>query len=447
MDLRNIFASFRRLQERFGPVFTIYMGSRPVVVLCGYDTIKEALVDNAEVFSGRGYLPMLDEQLRKYGVVFTNGERWRQLRRFSLTTLRNFGMGKRSIEERIQEEAQFLVEAIRKTEGHTFDPTFYLSNAVSNVICSVVFGNRFEYDDKDFVTLLGLINKLFQLVFSPWAQLVNFFPFLKRLLPSAHREFEVCIAGLKSFVSQRIQMHRQSFDPNCPRDFIDCFLAKMEQDGGKPNSEFFDDTMNATVLNMFFAGTETVSSTTRYGLLILLRYPEIEAKIQEEIDQVIGRNRSPCMEDRSRMPFTDAVIHEIQRFGDTVPLGLPHLTLENTQFRGFTIPKDTTVLALLTTALNDPQHFETPKRFNPGHFLDENGAFKKNEAFVPFSAGKRICLGEGLARMELFLFITTLLQNFSLKSLQDRKEINLSPEMQNGIKLPKPYYLCMVPRK
>ncbi|XP_066494475.1 cytochrome P450 2C20-like isoform X1 [Tiliqua scincoides] len=446
MDVRNIIASFRRVSEHYGPVFTVYMGSRPVVVLCGYEAIKEALVDNAEAFTGRGPLPMLDETIREYGVVFTNGERWRQLRRFSLTTLRNFGMGKRSIEERIQEEAQFLVEAIRKTDGNLFDPTFYLSHAVSNVICSVVFGNRFEYDDKDFIRLLGLINKLFQLTFSSWAQLLNFFPSLKWLLPGAHHQFSVCIAALKSFVSQRIQMHRQSFDPNCPRDFIDCFLAKMEQERGNPTSEFCDETMIATVLNMFFAGTETVSSTSRYGLLVLLRYPEIEAKIQEEIDQVIGRNRSPCMEDRSRMPYTDAVIHEIQRFGDIVPLGLPHLAMETTQFRGFTIPKGTTILALLTTALNDPQHFETPRRFNPGHFLDENGAFKKNEAFLPFSTGKRICLGEGLARMELFLFLTTLLQNFSLKSLQDRKEINLFPQMQNGLKLPKPYYLRMVPR-
>ncbi|XP_066494473.1 cytochrome P450 2B4-like isoform X4 [Tiliqua scincoides] len=387
LDLRNLVRSFWRVRDQYGPVFTIYLGSRPVVVLCGYEAIKEALIDNAEVFGGRGSTMALDEKRRKFGIITTNGERWRQLRRFSLTTLRNFGMGKRSIEERIQEEAQFLVEAVRKTEGCPFDPTFYLSHAVSNVICSVVFGKRFDYDDKEFVTLLVLINKSIQIAFSFWSQ------------------------------------ERQN-----------------------PASEFHDDNLVVTVVNLFFAGTETVSTTLRYGLLLLLRYPEIEAKIQQEIDQVVGRNRSPCMEDRSRMPYTDAVVHEIQRFVDLIPLGVPHSVIRDTVFRGYTIPKGTSIFPMLTSALNDPQHFETPRKFNPGHFLDENGAFKKNEAFLPFSTGKRVCLGEGLARMELFLFMATLLQNFSLRTLKSPEEINILPQALSSGNLPRPYQLCMVPR-
>uniref|UniRef100_A0A670INR8 Uncharacterized protein n=1 Tax=Podarcis muralis TaxID=64176 RepID=A0A670INR8_PODMU len=250
---------------------------------------------SAFIFSPR-LLPFLWRFSPFPGVVSTNGERWRQLRRFSLTTLRNFGMGKRSIEERIQEEAQFLVEALRKTEGHPFDPTFYLSHAVSNVICFVVFGQRFEYEDKQFVFLLDVINKSFRLVTSAPSQMKNFFPGLMRILPGPHQEGPKYMKELINFISQRVQIHRESFDPNCPRDFIDCFLAKMEQEKENPTSEFHNENLAVTVLNLFFAGTETVSTTLRYGLLILLRYPEIEAKVQEEIDRVIGRNRSPSLE-------------------------------------------------------------------------------------------------------------------------------------------------------
>ncbi|KAL8219990.1 UNVERIFIED_CONTAM: hypothetical protein K2H54_037443 [Gekko kuhli] len=281
------------------------MGSRPAVVLCGYEAVKEALVDHAEAF----------------GVVFTNGERWRQLRRFSLTTLRNFGMGKRSIEERIQEEARFLVEEIKKKEGLQFDPSIPLSHISSNVICSVVFGNRFEYEDKEFITFLDLIKKMMVLLFSPWMQLCVLFPRLMKIVPGPHRKLAVYMDELERFVSQRIEMHRESHDPNCPRDFIDCFLTKMEQERENPASEFVEDNLTVTVLNLFFAGTESVSTIMRYGLLLLLRYPEIEAKIQAEIDEVVGRNRSPSMEDRTKLPYTDAVVHEILRFADFSPLG------------------------------------------------------------------------------------------------------------------------------
>ncbi|KAL8219988.1 UNVERIFIED_CONTAM: hypothetical protein K2H54_037399 [Gekko kuhli] len=446
VDFRNMIGSLLRLQEKYGPVFTIYMGSWPAVVLCGYEAVKEALVDHAEAFSARAPMPAADKNFTDYGLFFTNGERWRQLRRFSLTTLRNFGMGKRSIEERIQEEARFLVEEIKKKEGHQFDPSIPLSHISSNVICSVVFGSRFEYEDKEFIAFLDLIKKIMALLFSPWTQLSGFFPRLMKIVPGPHHKLAVYMDEFVRFVSQRIQMHRESLDPNCPRDFIDCFLTKMEQERENPASEFVEENLTMTVIQLFFAGTESVSTAMRYGLLLFLRYPEIEAKIQAEIDEVVGRNRSPSMEDRMKMPYTDAVVQEILRFADISPLGVPRVVTSDTQFRGYTIPKGTAVVTFLTTVLHDPQHFETPEKFNPGHFLNENGAFKKSEAFIPFSAGKRACLGESLARMELFLFLTMLLQNFSLGTLQDRDEIDISPEIGGGGKLPRPYRLCMVPR-
>ncbi|XP_064149561.1 cytochrome P450 2G1-like [Loxodonta africana] len=164
------FQSFMKLKEKYGPVFTVYMGPRPVVVLCGHEAVKEALVDQADDFSGRGELASVERNFLGHGVALANGERWRILRRFSLTILRDFGMGKRSIEERIQEEAGYLLEALRKTDGAPIDPTFFLSRTVSNVISSVVFGSRFDYEDKQFLKLLRLINESFIEMSTPWAQ-------------------------------------------------------------------------------------------------------------------------------------------------------------------------------------------------------------------------------------------------------------------------------------
>ncbi|KAJ1108357.1 hypothetical protein NDU88_005733 [Pleurodeles waltl] len=438
--------SLIKLSEKYGTVFTIYIGSRPLIVLCGYETVNEALVDQADDFSGRGYFPLFNMFTKGYGVVVSNGERWKQLRRFSLMTLRNFGMGKRSIEEQIQEEALFLVEELKKTKEGAFDPTLFFSKAVSNVICSVVFGNRFDYEDKKFISLLQLLNELSRFASSSWGQLLDRFPRIILPLPGPHNKFLNNIKETRKFVKEYIKEHQTTLDSSNPRDFIDCFLIKMQQETQSPTSEFSMKNLVGTTMNIFAAGTETVSTTLRYGFMIFLKNPEVEEKMHQEIDSVIGQSRLPCMDDRSKMPYTEAVIHEIQRFIDVIPLNVLHSVTRDTPFRGYTIPKDTDVIPVLTSVLHDQKKFGSPECFDPQRFLDDNGYFKKNDAFMPFSAGKRICLGEGLARMELFLFFTTILQHFTLKAAGNPDNINLTPEISGFSNLPHRYQLHLIPR-
>ncbi|XP_002829304.3 cytochrome P450 2G1 [Pongo pygmaeus] len=440
------FQSFMKLREKYGPVFTVYVGTRPVVVLCGHEAVKEALVDQADEFSGRGELASTERNFQGHGVALANGERWRILRRFSLTILRDFGMGKRSIEERIQEEASYLLEELRKTKGAPIDPTFLLSRTVSNVISSVVFGSRFDYEDKQFLNLLRLINESFIEMSTPWAQLYDMYSGIMQYLPGRHNRIYYLIEELKDFIASRVKINEASFDPQNPRDFIDCFLIKMHQDKNNPRTEFNLRNLVLTTLNLFFAGTETVSSTLRYGFLLLMKHPEVEAKIHEEINQVIGQHRLPRVDDRVKMPYTDAVIHEIQRLVDIVPMGVPHNVIRDTQFRGYLLPKGTDVFPLLGSVLKDPKYFRYPDAFYPQHFLDEQGRFKKNEAFVPFSSGKRICLGEAMARMELFLYFTSILQNFSLRSLVPPADIDITPKLSGFGNIPPTYELCLVAR-
>ncbi|CAM2117278.1 unnamed protein product [Caretta caretta] len=212
LNTKNLPQHVDELSEKYGSIFTIYLGSERVVVLYGYEIVKEALVGLGEEFSGRGSMP--------------------------------------------------LFEKMAQEPGRPFDPTLFLTHAVSNVICAIVFGDRFDYEDKKFVTLINLIEENGKLQRSPWTAGTTIFPSLK-------------------------------------------------------------------------------------------------------------------------------------------------------------------------SVLYDSREFPNPEQFNPGHFLDENGAFKKSDFFMPFSAGKRICVGESLARMELFLLLTTILQNFTLKPVVDPKDIDITPVFGN----------------
>ncbi|XP_012515169.1 PREDICTED: cytochrome P450 2C9-like isoform X2 [Propithecus coquereli] len=445
IDVKNIKKTISNFSKVYGPVFTLYFGMKPMVVLHGYEAVKEALIDHGEEFSGRGFFPITERASKGHGIISSNGSRWKEIRRFTLMTLRNFGMGKRSIEERVQEEARCLVEELRKTKASSCDPTFILDCAPCNVICSIIFQSRFDYKDQNFLMLMERFNKNVKILSSPWMRLCSNFPVLLHYLPGIHKKLFENIALIKSYILDKIKEHQESLDVNNPRDFIDCFLIKMEQEKHNSQSEFTMENLESTVSDLFSAGTQTTSTTLRYGLLILLKHPEVTAKVQEEIDRVIGRHRSPCMQDRSHMPYTDAVVHEIQRYIDLVPNSLPHAVTRDIKFRNYLIPKGTAILASLTSVLHDDKEFPNPEKFDPGHFLDESGHFKKSNFFMPFSTGKRICVGEGLARMELFLFLTSILQNFKLKSLIDPKKLDTTSSSATAISFPPVYKICFIP--
>uniref|UniRef100_A0A8B9SH94 Cytochrome P450 2K1 n=2 Tax=Anatinae TaxID=2068716 RepID=A0A8B9SH94_ANAPL len=147
------------------------------------------------------------------------------------------------------------------------------------------------------------------------------------------------------------------------------------------------------------------------------------------------------------MPYTDAVIHEVQRFASILPLDLPHETTTDVILKDYFIPKGTYIIPLLISVLQDKSQWEKPEMFYPEHFLDSKGKFVKKDAFMPFSAGRRICAGETLAKMELFLFFTSLLQRFTFHPPPgvSASDLDLNPAISFNI-IPKPYKICAVAR-
>ncbi|KAG8449715.1 hypothetical protein GDO86_016383 [Hymenochirus boettgeri] len=428
-----LYDSYRKLFKQYGPVFTVWLGSTPAVVLCGYEVLKEALIDHSQQFGARALLPLQIRLTKGFGIVVNNGPRWKEMRRFSVTTLRNFGMGKRSMEERIQEEALHLIQAIKETGGEPFDPLELLGRSVNNILNLVVFGRRWDYEDQQFLLYLKITFSLVGFIRSPLGVTYSAFPRIMRNLPGPHQKIFQNNELLTSFFREQIESHRRTLDVDSPRDFIDCFLIKANEEKDIEGSEFYTENLVYSLMDMYLGGTETVVNTLQFSLL-------------KEIDQFVGTHRLPEVADRTQMPYTYAVVHEIQRFLDIGPIGLPHKTTEDTKFRGFNIPMGTTVIPMLGSALWDPDHWETPEEFNPEHFLDEKGQFCNQAAFIPFSAGKRSCPGEGLAQMELFLFLTALLQKFTIRAASPTDTFNLGTLRRAFRKQGLYYQMRAVPR-
>nr|XP_060638762.1 cytochrome P450 2C11-like isoform X1 [Anolis sagrei ordinatus] len=443
----NISEQLKKLSAKYGPVFMVYFGSDQAVVVHGYDMVKKVLVDNADDFLDRGTFPSAEKLSKGLGVLMSNGERWVHIRRFSLMTLRNFGMGKKGIEEWIQEEAEHLVKALRNTKGQPLSPASLFNSVTGNVICHILLGERFDYQDEEYVQIINFVINSVRLESGFAGQLYNMIPRIMDRLPGPHQTMFQEFYAIQDFISRKIEEHIETFDAtDTPRDFVDAFLLKMEQEKSNPRTEFTKEHLMLTINDLFFAGTETTSTTLRFTLMLLVGHPSVQAKIQEEIDRVIGRERMPSMKDRPGMPYTEAVLHEAQRYLDLVPLGLARRARRDVELEGFVIPKGATVLPMLTSLLNDSKQFKNPHRFDPEHFLDEKGSFKKNGADVPFSAGKRNCLGEGLARMELFLFFTTILQNFCLKFPPGVTKMDFTPDVSGFLNIPRQVPFCFSPR-
>ncbi|KAF1410271.1 Cytochrome P450 2K6, partial [Spheniscus humboldti] len=445
MDLKRPYLTMLELSKTYGPVFSIQMGLRKMVVLAGYDTVKEALVNQADAFAGRPKIRVVEEAGKGKGVIFSDGENWKVMRRFTLTTLRDFGMGKKAIEDRVVEEYGCLADTIEAQKGKPLEMTMMMNAAIGNVIVSILLGKRYDYEDPTFKRLLSLVNENVRIFGTPSVLMYNMFPVLGFLLKD-HKIFIQNVKEINAFIKVTFTEHLKALDRNDQRSFIDAFLMRQQEENGKANGYFHNENLTGVVRNLFVAGMETTSITLRWGLLLMMKYPEIQKKVQEEIERVIG-STPPRLEHRIQMPYTDAVVHEIQRFANILPLNLPHETTADVTLKGYFIPKGTYIVPLLASVLQDKSQWEKPDIFYPEHFLDSEGKFVKKDAFMPFSAGRRTCAGETLAKMELFLFFTSLLQRFTFHSPPgvSISDLDLSPSTRITI-TPVPHEVCAVPR-
>ncbi|KAK9401393.1 cytochrome P450 2J5-like [Crotalus adamanteus] len=437
---------FRKPVKRYGNIYTMWAGPHFIVVLSGLKTVKEVMTSFPEEFSGRIEDAFVIALGKKKGIIFSNGHVWKQQRHIGITTLRKLGLGKKSIEHQIEDAAQTLVETFKKTKGQPFDPSIPVINAVSNVICALSFGHQFEPEDENFQKLIKALEIIMKFSGSFFYVMFIMFPRLMNYLPGPHQDALASIEVINSFAKQEIEKHKESSCLHEPQDFIDHYLLQMEKSRNDTNSTYNEDNLARCIFDFFGAGSETTFTVLKWALLLLTNHPDIQEKVQKEIKEAFSSSASISYQDRKKLPYTNAVIHEMQRLKYVLLVGIPRQSTKDVKMKGYHIPKSTMILPDLRSVLLDPEQWETPEEFNPNHFLDKDGKFMEREEFLPFGIGKRICVGEQLARIEIFIFLTNLLRAFSFRLPEGVKELNEAP-IVNVTMQPHPYKLCAIPTK
>uniref|UniRef100_A0A3Q0S8L7 Cytochrome P450, family 1, subfamily C, polypeptide 2 n=1 Tax=Amphilophus citrinellus TaxID=61819 RepID=A0A3Q0S8L7_AMPCI len=419
--------AFARLAKKYGDVYQIRLGCSDVVVLNGAKVIRQALIQHSTEFAGRPNFVSFQAVSGGKSITFTNySTQWKMHRKIAQSTIRAFSSAnsqtKKAFEQQIVAEATELVEIFLKlgAQGQYFNPAHELTVAAANVICALCFGKRYGHDDAEFRALLHKVDQFGQTVGA--GSLVDVMPWLQSFpnpVRTVFRNFKSLNQEFFAFVKSKVEKHRETFDPQVTRDMSDAIIGVLNE--VETGNELTVGYTEATVADLIGAGQDTISTALHWIVLLLANHPEIQTKLHELIDKVVGQNRLPSLEDRKDLAYLDAFIYETMRFTSFVPVTIPHSTTSDVTISELNIPKDTVVFINQWSVNHDPLMWKDPHIFDPSRFIDENGSLNKdltNNVLI-FSAGKRRCIGDQIAKVEIFLFSAFLLHQCSFEKCPD----------------------------
>uniref|UniRef100_A0A914WNR6 Cytochrome P450 n=1 Tax=Plectus sambesii TaxID=2011161 RepID=A0A914WNR6_9BILA len=322
--------------------------------------------------------------------------------------------------------------------------------AVANVINVLAFGYAWKIGDPEMLRFKALFEEFSAAAQNPSVMLIELYPWLRYFEPplpiGLKRLVEINDAFFK-FILDEIEKHKKTFNEDePPRDYTDAYLLEMRKRQREGEGDLFTEWQMITAIgDLWGAGFETIIATLRFAIIYLLNNPLVQQKLQEEMDRVIGNENELTMDDQKRLPYLCATIQEMQRVANILPINIQHAVTEDVIIGGFLIPKDTQVIAQTPSLHMDEKLFDEPEKFMPERFIDADGHFVKNDHVLPFSLGKRACMGESLARMELFLFLGTLIQRCDFRPVDGvtPPPIFVQPGFLRG---PVPYKCIVVPR-
>ncbi|KPI40314.1 Fumitremorgin C synthase [Cyphellophora attinorum] len=454
MPTRDAHLQFEKWAREYGPVYSLMLGTKVMIVLSSDTAVKELLDKRSGIYSDR--LDMYVGQtlcsggLRLLMMGYT--PRWRAFRKM-VHSLLNITTSKSYVQYQVLENKQMLYQFLEQPQDFLKHIRRY-SNALTT---TMVFGWRTPvYEDENMMQLFDGFAEFAEINQTGAAGLIDFYPILRGLpdilLPTRKKAKQLHSVEkqlyLKHWLSSKKAIRDGTIRP--------CFcqgMAESQKAGG-----FSDDQAAYISGTLLEAGSDTTSSTLYAFVLAMLLYPEAQKIAQEEIDRVVGE-RLPTMEDQEELPFVRACMKETLRWMPTTILGaVPHAVTKDDEYLGYTIPKGAGVMNNVWAIHMDPVRHPQPRQYRPERYLHDtlslydsaaNSDGTKRDVFT-FGAGRRICPGMHVAERSLFLGISRILWAFSISPAVDENGKRIIPDQekltQGFVCMPEDYPAALTPR-
>ena len=441
--------TFTEMRKTYGDVISISMGSWAAIVINGRDVIREALVTKGDDFSGRPAFTtarLLNEgknfAFSQFGVI------WRMHRKIFVNVMYTFtNIRHNPIENIIRSEASTVIEEFLAHGDKPFCPLTSLEVAGSSLVYQLCYGAQKNIrEDADFMKVLNGARKFQK--FSGTGNPVDVMPWLRYFMPSKISTFLEFTRGAAARRTRKVEEHEATFDKNHLRDITDGLIHAGNTLSPEERAVGLDKQRVVETLDTVFgAGGSTATSVFQWGVYLMSAYPEVQEKVFQQIDKVVGQDRVVALSDRADLALVEATIYEVLRFSGPVPFALPHTTTRDTTLQGYDIPEGTVVIVNLHSIFADEDLWGDPKTFRPERFLTSEGELDRGlvEQVAAFSLGRRRCPGEFLARMELFLFFATLMQRLKFWRPPGQPENAFESEFSLTHDI-KPFEVCVSPR-
>ncbi|XP_053380935.1 steroid 17-alpha-hydroxylase/17,20 lyase-like isoform X1 [Mercenaria mercenaria] len=423
----NLCSKLTEYAETFGDIFQFRIFSDNLIVLNSPATIHKAFVD--EKFKRH----FNDRPKMFYGEYFrchhqTIGSVPEGFGMFHKTSRKHFvkavhayGSGLMDLEKNVMSEMDLLANRIEEMPDMTFQCMDVFSRSFSNVISLLFSGELIHDDEPDRDIFLQHTEGSIFFLNSAVNSVMTSLPFL-RFLPGKFREMYMKTETANDRIKQKyFHDMKNTYVPGKHRGIVDFYIEEQSKERESGSDVFFtDERIMVQIEEIVDAGITTSSIFLSNSILVLMNYPEIQNKIQAEIDTVIGKERHPTYSDRNNCHYLQAFEMEIHRYLTITPFLLPHLCQDHIEFLGYDIEPNSLILANVWYVHHDKGVWGDPWTFRPERFLNDEGQLlprehKLRKSLLPFGCGQRQCTGETLAKTRIFLYLATLLQRWSFE--------------------------------
>ncbi len=371
------------------------------------------------------------------GIILSQGKVWQEQRRFMIRVF-NSVFKDQSSQKMIMGDIYDLLSQVRESLSKPVELHLHIDMLIAKFLLKLCTGENSELNDRkdsnNLLDILLLVKAYVQNRSQTAYKYISVHPSIATFLKSCwFWKGDGALKEVLTFVKQNIISQTNSAKP-CDGEgcFSVRYIEKIKQQSVSEQELSFvgqNGYVNLTnvIQEILFAGSHATSMMLKWALLLMIQNPDAQEKVYQELITNIGIDIGvpPCILDRKKTPYTQAVLTEVSRLASVSDQGVPHRATKDLYLStGHYIPKDTMIILWFGEAMRDPKHFPEPDKFDPSRFIDNTtGSFVPHPALIRFGLGKRRCPGEAIAQDLVYLVFTNIVSQFRLERAQDHEHL------------------------